>query len=127
MLSPSSTLPTETVQGTDLKRIARAASPSKGALLAADLEAGRIVVERPTPRQARALTGASVSYQYVARKLSPMDRSAVRFGRLVLSKLARQQRELTDAKLDRLVARIGAEGIMAALDRVTSPQRAAAE
>ena len=51
-----------------------------------------------------------------------MDRNAVRGGRLKLSELARRRRrELSDAKLDRLVAR-HATRILAALDRITAPK-----
>ena len=127
MLSPFSNASIEVVQGSIIKRIARAASPAERALLAADLEDGRVIIERPTSWQARTLTGASAPYHNAVRKLSPVERNALRTGALKLSQLLRQRWEPSDAKLDRLIARYGANRVMAALDRVTAPQRVAAE
>lgn len=124
MLSPFSSPSIEILQGRALKRLVRAANATERALLAADLEAGRVIVERPTAPQARALAGAGSACFYTARWLSPMDRNAVRGGRLKLSEV-RRRREPSDAKLDRLIARYGANRVMAALDRITRPAVAA--
>jgi hypothetical protein len=78
----------------------------------------------------------------LARQLNDDDRLKLARGELKLSALWRNYRrhlaerraqrlvaecEAADAKLDRLIARYGADRIMAALDRVTAPQRVAAE
>ena len=123
-------VPAEIIQvmsGRDLDREVRAADPAKRALLAADIEAGRVIVERPTARQARQLTQASTSYQYAARRLSPMERTAARVGRLNLAAKARERRPFPDTKIDKLVKDIGPERFMTALDRLTRPTAIAAE
>ena len=123
----SSSEPVQVLSGRELDREVRTATPTKRALLAADVEAGRLLVERPTARQARLITGSSPCYLYAARLLSPMERAAVRTGRASLAAKARERRQLTDSKLDQLVSQLGAERVMAALDRVTRPMAIAAE
>jgi hypothetical protein len=108
--------------GRDLDRMVRAANPTKRALLAADIEAGRVIIEKPTARQARVLARANIPYANAARKLSPTERAACRIGRLNLAEKARERRPISDAKLDKLIGKIGAGRMMAALDRYTSPE-----
>ena len=102
------------------------------------------------PKRASSLFGVYRSYVDLARKLSDADRSRLYRGELKLAalhkdycrhlaerraqRLAAEQeakvqalREANDARLDQLIARYGADRIMAALDRVTAPQRQAAE
>ena len=69
----SSSEPVQVLSGRELDREIRTATPTKRALLAADVEAGRLLVERPTARQARLITGASPCYLYAARRLSPLE------------------------------------------------------
>ena len=124
MLYLSTSVPPEVIQvssGRDLDRMVRAANPTKRALLAADIEAGKVIIEKPTARQARVLAGANAPYTNAARKLSPTERAACRIGRLNLAEKARERRPITDAKLDSLINRIGADRMMAALDRYTRP------
>jgi hypothetical protein len=71
------------------------------------------------------LTGASAVYAYAARRLSPMDRSAVRFGYLKLSQLARQHRELTDTRLEKIITSVGPDRVMQILDKLTASRVAA--
>ena len=108
--------------GRDLDRMVRAANPTKRALLAADIEAGRVIIEKLTARQARILARANSPYANAARKLSPTERVACRIGRLNLAEKARERRPISDAKLDKLIRKIGAGRMMAALDRYTSPE-----
>jgi hypothetical protein len=99
----------------------RAANPTKRALLAADID-GRVIIEKLTARQARVLARANIPYANAARKLSPTERAACRIGRLNLAEKARERRPISDAKLDKLIRKIGAGRMMAALDRYTSPE-----
>lgn len=121
---PPSSVPSEVVQvlsGRDLDCVVQASTPTKRALLAADIEAGRVIIERPTARQARVLARANFPYASAARRLSPMERVAARIGRLNLAAKARERRPISDAKLDKLISEIGDERMMAALDRLTAP------
>ena len=91
---PSCNVPSEVVQvlsGRELDRVVRASTPTKRALLAADIEAGRVAVERHTARQARLLARASSPYANAARKLSPTERAACRIGGLKLAEKARER------------------------------------
>jgi hypothetical protein len=105
------------VTGKELARALRRQGAAAKAVTAADIAAGRLVIDRPTPKQARAVTGASASYVGTALALSPMERQAFRAGRLKLA----DARALSDARLDKLVHRIGPDKVMAALDRATAP------
>jgi hypothetical protein len=123
-------IPSEVIQvltGRDLDREVQAADPARRALLAADIEAGRVIVERPTARQARQLTQASSFYQYAARRLSPLERTAARIGRLNLATKARERQPVSDGKVDKLIKEIGADRFMTTLDRLTRPTAIAAE
>jgi hypothetical protein len=107
------------ITGKQLNRILRRNDPTELALLTADLIAGRVIIEKPTARQARGITGASSGYVHFARHLSPMDRAAVRVGRLKLSTVARRP---SDATLDKFVRRLGPDRVMQSLDRLTTPE-----
>ena len=107
----------------------RGRSAQQAGVAAADLEAG--------PHRRRCPTPAPGCRAYRRLRLSPTstfaqavadgpERRPLRQARAEQA-ARRQQRELTDAKLDRLVAKLGPDRVMAALDRVTAPQRAAAE
>ena len=82
---------------------------------------------RLTQAQAAALARVSQAYVSAASRASPEQREAIKHGGLSLSTLHNKRQEPTDAKLDRLVAKYGADRVMAALDRATMPQRRAAE
>jgi hypothetical protein len=100
------------ISGKKLAHEVRRMPAHRRAKLAFDLIAGRVELRGLTVQQARALTKAPLA------ELNDLRRSTAGCS------LREQQRR---QYADRLVARIGAEGIMAALDRMTSPQRAAAE
>jgi hypothetical protein len=87
-----------------------------------------------TAKQAAAAFCVNASYVSLARHLSDSDRLRLARGELKLSALWKDHRqraaerraspaehEATGAKLDRLIARYGADRIMTALDRVTAP------
>jgi hypothetical protein len=93
-------------------------------------------------KQAASVCCVNKNYIWLARRLSPADQYRLSHNRLALTELEHDYRRQlaerrtqrspegdspTDAGLDELIGRYGAERIMAALDRVTAPQRAAAE
>ena len=80
--------------------------------LTLDLIAGRVELRDLTIRQALKITGASLAQLNELRR----DKAGCS-----LRELQHKQRA------DRLVARVGAADVMAALDRTTQPQAAAAE
>ena len=89
------------------------------ALIAADLVAGRVLVERPTTRQARQLTGASRSYAHTASRLSPMERAAIRSGALSLATVHPRPHPITNKRLEKLIGKIGLARVWDAIDRLT--------
>ena len=98
---------------------ARSPSPTQLALLAHALSTGMTRVERFTSKQARLLTGASFGYTNTVAHLSDRERDALRGGFLSLSEC--HNRPPTDAAVDRIVAKLGAERVLDALDRLTRP------
>jgi hypothetical protein len=102
----------------------------------AAMAAGMIKESGWSIRQAAGAFCVNAAYLGLARQLNDDDRLKLARGELKLSALWRNYRqrlaesracEAADARLDRLIARYGADRIMAALDRVTAPQRIAAE
>jgi hypothetical protein len=94
----------------------------------AAIAAGMIKESGWSTRQAAGAFCVNRTYLGLARKLSDDDRQRLAAGELKLSTLYKDHlRHLADAKLDRLVARYGADRIMAALDLVTAPRCGAAE
>jgi hypothetical protein len=90
---------------------------------AADLVLGRAQLTNPTIRQAALLNGVSVPYVAAAKRIAfeqPHLRSSVESGQQRLLEVG--HRQLNDYELDRLVTRIGADRLMAALDRYTQPK-----
>jgi hypothetical protein len=95
------------------------------------------------PKEAAGAFCVNPVYLNVARQLSDDDRLKLDRGELKLShlykdyrqrlaerraqRLAAEREAKVQTKLDRFIARYGADRIMAALDRVTAPQRQAAE
>jgi hypothetical protein len=105
----------------------RRLSPTFRALLAHEMESGRVIVHALSRKQAVQLTGASVGYVNTIHRLSDEQRELLKRGALSLSKLHSSHKSLTDAEIDHLVIKLGPERIMRALDRYTQPQRFAAE
>ena len=93
-------------------------------------------------KQAASICCVNKSYVWLAQRLSAEDKHRLSRDRLKLAEVSQDyKRQLaerrtqrspegdspTDAGLDELIGRYGADRIMAALDRVTAPQRVAAE
>lgn len=125
--SATSASPVRDISGRKLRaRLRKGLNPTHRALLAHELETGTVRLYPLPRRQACMLTGASVGYVATLSRLTSLDRELVKRGLLSLSAL--HNKPPTDADIDRLVAKLGADRIMAALDRWTRPQfRFAAE
>ena len=93
-------------------------------------------------KQAASVCCVNKNYVWLAQRLSAEDKHRLSRDRLKLAEVSQDyKRQLaerrtqrspegdspTDAGLDELIGRYGADRIMAALDRVTAPQRVAAE
>jgi hypothetical protein len=118
---PTSAAVPKIVVGKKLSRRRKGISPSHRALLARDLETGRARLCAPlTRKQSLAVTGASNGYTARAAGLTPEERVQVEAGSLSLSSV--HNRPPTDAQIDRLIARVGADRIMKGIDRYTSPR-----
>jgi hypothetical protein len=122
--APTSHVAAKAIEGRKLSR--KPISPSHRALLAVDLMNGTVQVSRLTGPQARALTGASVGYVGTASRLNPEEREQVERGKLTLSAF-HNNKTVSDARIDRFIAKAGAENVMRGLDRWTQPQLFAAE
>jgi hypothetical protein len=123
-LGASSTIPT-TISGRWFSRHRKDFSPTELALLAHDIEMGKKMWADHTRAQALALTKASAGYTASVAKLTPGERKQVEQGQLLLSKLHNKQ--MSDTALDRFIARVGADRVMAAIDRYTQPSRCAVQ
>jgi hypothetical protein len=113
--------PVRLISGRKLSRRRKGFSPSHRALLALDIETGKARVINHTRKQARALTGASVGYTNTAAKLTPDQRQKVERGQLSLAAF-HNKHQPTDAALLQYIEKVGADRVMAALDRYTEPQ-----
>jgi hypothetical protein len=71
-------------------------------------------------RQAAILAGASLSYVVAICVMTPAERAAVREGRLRLTDYV-DQRWHSAANAEDLVAKLGPDRVLAALDRMTAP------
>ena len=105
------------------KRLARwlragVIDPDFAARLAYRLQVGTVVVGDFTDKQSRLLTGASRAELAAVRR---KHRQANGNGKRVL-----YRRYPTDSDIDAVVAKIGADRVMKALDRYTQPQMFAA-
>jgi hypothetical protein len=137
--------PVKDISGRKLaKRLHKGMSPTFAALLAHDLEAGKVVLHRLTRSQARALTGASLGYVATVARLTPEERQQVQRGHLSLASLHNKPKsdsfktfanatkeveaELGHADItvgdfvDRVFAKLGDGVLAAALDRYTQPR-----
>lgn len=100
------------------RRLKKGLSPAFRALLAHELETGAVLHDL-TRRQACKLLQVSPSYVATLAKIDPEQRAMIARGQLSLSAI---HNKLTDTDIDRIVAKLGAERIMAAIDRYTQPQ-----
>jgi hypothetical protein len=88
--------------GRNLKRLLHGKSARVRAQAGAKLVRGEFAYEAPTVPQAARIVGTSAQRIHAA--------------------LGHQPKPPTDAEIDRLVAKLGAERVMAALDRWTEPR-----
>jgi hypothetical protein len=114
--------PAKDISGRRLRRrLRKGLSSTHRALLAYELEAGSAWIHHLTRRDACVLTGASASYVATLHQASDEERGRIKSGQLALSVL-HNNKPPSDAYLDRLVVKAGADRVMAALDRYTRPQ-----
>jgi hypothetical protein len=128
--TPSSATESKTLSGRELLRLRNHLPPRRLALVAGDLIVGRRYLIKPTTAQAAWLAGISCASACAGKAVvfgQPHLRSAVEYGQISLVEAANRTRVLTDAAVDRIVAKLGAERVLAALDRITRPTAAAAE
>jgi hypothetical protein len=118
--------PVKLISGRKLSRSRKRLSPSHRALLALDIEAGKVRVVNHTRKQARSLTGASVGYTNTAAKLPPDQRVKVECGQVSLAAF-HNKRQPSDAALIDYIIKVGADRVMEVLDRYTQPSLFAAE
>ena len=85
-------------------------TPTHRALLAYELQTGALSVHHFTRKQALALTKASLGYATTVGRATAKERTKITRGVLSISN-------------DRLVAPLGAERVLAAVDRITAPGR----
>jgi hypothetical protein len=99
-------------------------SPENRARLALALQTGRVKLGKLTARQVRWLTGATVSELAAARRAQRPAHAPrpAHNGQRVL-----YRRNLSDIEVDRAVAELGTNRVLAALDRATRPAAVAAE
>jgi hypothetical protein len=81
--------------------------PEHRARLAEDWRTGRLHVTAPTSAQSRRFMGATVADVAAERRLAREQR--------------RRDGRLNDADVDRIVERVGADKVLAAIDRLTRP------
>lgn len=116
--------PAQTITGRRFNRLLKLGSPADRALLAYDLARGEMQILPPTRAQAAGLARIASGYIGTVARLSADERVRLARGELSLTRLHHdRQHRVTDAEVDRVVARYGAEAILAALDRLTAPAR----
>jgi hypothetical protein len=103
------------VSGRKLAHELKGASAAAAALASADAQTGRLVITPLPPRWANRMFGANPRLSKAARELVPLERAAVRRGQLDLT------RPVSDAAIDKVVAKLGPDRVLAALDRITKP------
>jgi hypothetical protein len=134
------------ISGRVLNQRLRKATPSQKAIIVSDLHTGRLEVAPLTWAQSLALAGGSYGYAYTSSKITDAERAAVVRGqslsawhthtepepfaaltRAMNAVMREVNREIGDADIsvgdlvDRLVAKYP-DRVLAALDRVTSPE-----
>jgi hypothetical protein len=85
-----------------LDRKVRGSNATQRALLANDLQTGRVVVDRLTARQARLLTGCSFGYQNAVAHLSAFQMAWLRSGRTTMAEVVKRPSE---AAIERFLER----------------------
>jgi hypothetical protein len=113
--------PVRTMTGRRLNKLIKWASATDRALLACRFAQGVVQILRPAYRQAAALTRVSASYVATVGRLTQEERLQLACGLLSLPRLHHRRQNPSDAELDRVVERYGAEALWRALDRATAP------
>jgi len=93
--------------GRNLKRLLHGKPPRVRAQVGAKLVTGEFAYVNPTPAQAARIAECPAQLIHVA--------------------LGHQPKPPSDAKLDRMIARLGPDRVLKSLDRLTQPSRVAAE
>jgi hypothetical protein len=109
--------PVRTMTGRRFNNLIKWASATACALLASRLAQGVVQILRPTYRQAAALTRVSASYVATVGRLTQEEGLQLACGLLSLPRLHNRRQNPSDAELDRVVERYGAEALWRALDR----------
>src|SRR5262245_52326230 len=97
------------INGRRLRRRRKGLNPTHRALLAYELEVGGASIHDLTRRDACRLTGASVTYVATLCRISDEERERIQRGQLTLSTF--QNKPPSDAYLDRLVLKVGADRV----------------
>jgi hypothetical protein len=134
--------------GTTVIRVARQPRRRKrwgsymGTLSQRAIAAAELVREGWSQKEAAATCCVNAGYVSLVRRLTPEDRVQLAHNKVTLAELYRAYRHRlaerraqrpfewkspADENIDRLIAKFGADRVMAALDRATQPERAAAE
>ena len=100
------------------RKARRMSTATQRAIRAFKLTLGIVTATR---REAIRAAGASFGYVNTFTNATDIERDRVRSGTLSLSRLHNSKHGISDREVDRLVARVGADKILAALDRYTSP------
>ena len=117
----------KTIVGRRLARRLKDITPDFRALLAHELVAGDVVLHRLTQTQAAALVRVSLPYVSTISRASPEQREDIKRKRLSISSLYNKRRDLTDDRLEKIITAAGPGRVLAILDKMTAPQRVAAE
>jgi hypothetical protein len=101
------------------KRVLRRNDPTELALLAYDLSVGNVIPDGMPVHAACGSTGASAANVYALRNMTIGQRADVRAGCAKIAHVMAAKAHA--AKCDKAVKELGANAMMAALDRVTAP------
>ena len=118
-----------TVSGRQFARRLKKLNAGQRALTAYGLNVGELRLSSYTKSLSAAMAGVSVSYLNTVAHASEAERRLLACGCLALSGLHNRHRHpiTTDEDVERMVREIGADRIMAVIDKLTSPVREAAE
>jgi hypothetical protein len=116
----------DVIHARNLKRL----STTDRALATLDLATGAKTASDLTRTQAAEFAGVPASYVATAARATEAERDQMRRGTLTISELHHRKRAaktLTDSEIDRIVGQVGAQQLLAWLDRATAPRAQAAE
>jgi hypothetical protein len=121
----------KTVSGVTLQRhlALRTYSPTMLALLGHSLQVGEIALTRTTPRQTAAITTVPMALLRSVRRATPAELAWMRHGGLTVQAVHEAQllkARRSDEAVEQFITEVGADRIWMALDRLTSPEKSAA-